>query len=106
MNNVTIYINYIISSSHIQASLLYKTCNMKKIVLIGGVLLSISLTSCRKDYVCRCNKTYTSGTGTNLDNYALYPYNDTKRKAEDRCHTNNLNSADFDGGYSIDCEIE
>ena len=106
MNYVIIYVIYVISSLQIQSSLLYNLCNMKKVFLIGGALLSISLASCRKDYVCRCNKTYTSGTGTNIDNYALYPYNDTKRKAEDRCNTNNLNSSDFDGGYSIDCEIE
>ena len=88
------------------SSLLYNSINMKKVFLIAGVLLSISLASCKKEYVCRCTKTYTSGTGTNVNDYALYPYTDTKNKAEDRCNTNNETSGDFDGAYSINCQIQ
>ncbi len=64
------------------------------------------MSSCKKDYVCSCTKIYTSGTGTNVDNYSLYPYTDTKNKAAERCKTNNMSSADFEGSYDINCDIE
>ena len=81
---------------------------MKNLFLLPGAFIIICLTmnSCKKDYVCRCTKTYTSGTGTNVPDYALYPYTDTKRKAEERCSTNNLTSGDFDGAYDIQCQIQ
>lgn len=81
---------------------------MKRSFLVLSVLISIFITmvSCKKEYVCRCTKIYTSGTGTNIQEYSLYPYTDTKNKAEDRCSTNNISSADFEGSYDINCQIQ
>ena len=76
------------------------------ILLIAGIALCTITQSCKKDYVCSCTKIYSNGTGTNVYNYSIYPYTDTKNKAEERCKANNISSADFEGSYDINCEIQ
>lgn len=82
---------------------------MKKTILLAAVILAIgsSMTSCKKDYVCECSKTYTSGNNTATDNdYSKYTYKDTRTRAEDRCNDNTDTGSDFFGDYSINCEIK
>ncbi len=81
-----------------------KNKKMKKLILAAVVLIAIA-TSCKKDYVCSCSKTYTSGNGTYTADYSKYTYNDTKKRAVDRCNANESSSSDLYGNYSINCQI-
>lgn len=81
---------------------------MKKTILLAGVLLALgtSMVSCKKDYVCKCSKTYTSGSGSATLDYSNYTYKDTRKRAEDRCNANTDSGSDFFGNYSINCQIQ
>ena len=81
---------------------------MKKIMLSIITLASLStvFTSCKKDYVCECSKTYTSGSGSTTNDYSKYTYKDTRTNAESRCNANNDSGNDFFGNYSINCQIK
>ena len=81
---------------------------MKKLVIAAGVLLCIgtTTTSCKKDYVCKCSKTYTSGSGTSTSDYSTYTYRENRKRAEDRCNENTKSSSDIFGDYSINCQIQ
>ncbi len=75
---------------------------------MAGVILLIgtTMTSCKKDYVCECSKTYTTGSGTSTQDYSTYTYNDSRKRAEDRCNANTATGSDFFGDYSINCDIK
>ena len=81
---------------------------MKKAILLAGVLLVVgtSMTSCKKDYVCKCSKTYTSNSSTTTSDYSQYTYKDTRKRAEDRCNENTASGSDAFGDYSINCKIQ
>lgn len=81
---------------------------MKKSILFAGALLFIgtSMVSCKKDYTCKCSKTYTTGSGTSTQNYSVYTYNDNRKRAEERCNENASSGTDFWGDYSINCDIQ
>lgn len=81
---------------------------MKKTILLSAVLfmVTVSITSCKKDYVCKCSKTYTSGSGTSTNDYSQYTYKDTRKRAEDRCNANTDSGSDFFGDYSVNCQIQ
>jgi hypothetical protein len=69
-------------------------------------LTSVSMISCKKDYICKCSKTYTSGTGTNTNDYSQYTYTENRKRAEDRCNDNVKSGSDLFGNYSINCQIQ
>jgi hypothetical protein len=81
---------------------------MKKLIIAAGVLLclGVTTTSCKKDYVCKCSKTYTSGTGSFTKDHSNYTYNDNRKRAEDRCNENTKSDTDLFGNYSINCQIQ
>lgn len=81
---------------------------MKKMILSAGVLLMLASTfaSCKKDYTCKCSKTYTSGTGSTTNDYSVYTYNDTPVRANERCNENTKTGSDIFGNYSINCKIQ
>jgi len=81
---------------------------MKKTILFAGGLLFVvtSMMSCKKDYTCKCSKTYTSGSGSTTNDYSVYTYKDTRTKAEKRCNENTNSGTDLGGNYSINCEIK
>ncbi|MES2762270.1 MAG: hypothetical protein V4677_08685 [Bacteroidota bacterium] len=83
---------------------------MKKIVLVSAGLLSLWLSfgSCKQEYVCSCDKTYITGAsmGTSVENYTLYPYTDSRRRADNRCKQNNTTQMDDEGAYDIKCQIK
>lgn len=87
---------------------LLKYLNMKKQILILGALFftAISFVSCKKDYTCKCSKTYTSGTGTYTKDYSTYTYKENRKRAEDRCNENTKSDTDIFGNYSINCQIQ
>ncbi len=81
---------------------------MKNIILIvaGLVIVGSSLTSCKKDYVCKCSKTYTSGSGTSTKDYSTYTYKENRKRAESRCNENAKSGSDLFGNYSVNCQIQ
>ena len=56
---------------------------MKKTILMAAVLVAVatSITSCKKDYVCKCTKTYTGNSTTVSSDYSQYTYKDTRKRA-------------------------
>jgi hypothetical protein len=81
---------------------------MKRIILLAGGLLMLGAltTSCKKDYVCQCSKTYTDGSGSSTNNYSMYTYRDTRSRAEGRCNENTKSGSDLGGNYSVNCQIQ
>ncbi len=81
---------------------------MKKTILLTGALLLAGSTfvSCKKDYTCKCSKTYTTGTGVTTRDYSVYTYNDTRTRAESRCNANTQTSYDLGGDYTVNCAIQ
>lgn len=81
---------------------------MKNKILIAGafLLFGTTMTSCKKDYICNCSKTYTSGSGSSTNNYSTYTYKENRKRAEDRCNENAQTSSDVFGDYTINCQIE
>lgn len=81
---------------------------MKKIVITLAVTLTLGvlMSSCKKDYICKCTKTYTGNTTTVNTNYSQYTYKDTRTKAESRCNDNNDSGSDIFGDYSVNCQIQ
>jgi hypothetical protein len=81
---------------------------MKKVILSAAVLLCLgtTLVSCKKDYTCKCSKTYTNGSTTVTSDYSTYSYRDTKTKAISRCDENSKSGSDLGGNYSINCDIQ
>jgi hypothetical protein len=81
---------------------------MKNIALVTIALLfaGTSMTSCKKDYTCKCSKTYTSGSGSSTSDYSIYTYKDSRKRAEDRCNDNVKTGSDLYGDYSINCAIQ
>ena len=80
---------------------------MKKTSLVAiAFIIAASMASCKKDYVCNCSKTYTTGTGSSTKDYSKYTYKDTRTRAEDRCNKNTDSGTDFGGNYSINCAIQ
>ncbi len=69
-------------------------------------LFVLSMESCKKDYTCKCSKTYTSGTGSTTIDYSVYTYKDTRARAETRCNENTKSGSDLFGNYSINCQIK
>lgn len=81
---------------------------MKNLILLAGTLLitSTGFVSCKKDYTCKCTKTYTTSSGSTTQNYSIYTYDDTRKRAEDRCNANTATGYDLGGDYAINCEID
>ena len=84
------------------------TNTMKRtaIMLGAGLILSLTFTSCKKEYTCSCSKTYTTGTGTYTKDNTVYTYNENRKRAEDRCNENTKSGSDILGDYSINCQIQ
>ncbi len=80
---------------------------MKTIILAAtALILAGTTTSCKKDYVCKCSKTYTTGSGSSTSDYSTYTYKENRKRAEDRCNENASTGTDLFGDYSINCAIQ
>lgn len=82
---------------------------MKKQLILTVTILLFTITSmvsCKKDYTCKCSKTYSSGTGTTTIDYSVYMYKENRKRAEDRCNENVKSGIDLFGNYSINCQIQ
>ena len=82
---------------------------MKKlIVLVAALALGGAMTSCKKDYVCKCEKTYTKSNGNKTtETDGSYTFKDTKVRASDRCNKEEGSGNDvLKGDYTRDCQIQ
>ena len=80
---------------------------MKRFFLITILaVLVISFSSCRKDFTCTCSKIYKNSTGSNVRNYSVKTYRDTRNAAKEKCKLNTDLGSDDLGNYSLNCEIE
>lgn len=79
---------------------------MKKIMIAIVALFTISLASCKKDYVCECSITRTSGGNTLTTEGDKYTFKDTRVKAESRCSDEEGAGSDAFGDYTRNCEIK
>lgn len=80
---------------------------MKKIILFATVLTTVTLmSSCKKEYLCKCSKTYTGSSGTNTNEYSQYTFKENRKRAEDRCNEHVSSGSDIFGDYSINCQIQ
>jgi hypothetical protein len=77
-----------------------------QIMMAGLLLIAVTSISCKKEYTCKCSKTYTSGTGTSTNDYSVYTYKDNRARAETRCNENTKSGTDIFGNYSINCQIQ
>ena len=79
---------------------------MKKTILIAGAFLFVmSITSCKKNYTCKCSKTYTSGTGVSTKDNSVFTYKENRATADNRCSENEKTASDLGGNYTINCDI-
>ena len=81
---------------------------MKNKIFLAVVLFSFatSMMSCKKEYVCKCSKTYTSGSGSSTSDYSEYIYKENRVRAEERCDGNTKSGSDLFGDYSVNCQIQ
>ncbi|MBA2612065.1 MAG: hypothetical protein H0U95_08845 [Bacteroidetes bacterium] len=78
----------------------------KMMILVAALGLTIATTSCKKDYVCKCTKTYTGTTSSTTSDDGQYTYKDTRPKADDRCNANEKTGSDLGGSYTRNCDIQ
>ncbi|MCD6064061.1 MAG: hypothetical protein K0R82_1972 [Flavipsychrobacter sp.] len=69
-----------------------------RLVLLAAasLLLITSITSCRRDYTCQCEITYSGQPGLPDTLYRDYPITETKKKAKNLCEQNSRES-EMDG---------
>lgn len=80
---------------------------MKKIIILAAAVSFLTvLPSCKKDYVCKCTKTYTGNNTTVTTNDGNYTYKDTRVRAEERCDDNDKTGSDIGGDYTRNCDIQ
>lgn len=78
---------------------------MKKLIILVAALGLGTLTSCKKDYECKCTKTYTGTSTTVTSDDGQYTYRETKPRAIERCDTNDKTGSDLGGNYTRNCDI-
>ncbi|MBL7933060.1 MAG: hypothetical protein JNL60_14220 [Bacteroidia bacterium] len=79
---------------------------MKKlIVLASAIILGSAFASCKKEYKCECEKTYTGSSASITIDDGTYTYKDTKARAISRCNDQEGTGTDGVGDYTRDCEI-
>ena len=77
-----------------------------KLLLMGVVILSTALFSCKKDYTCKCTKTYTDSTITTTKDDGTYVFKDNAARASQRCNDQETTGTDLlQGPWTRDCSI-
>lgn len=79
---------------------------MKKSLLIGVVLFSVALVSCKKDYSCECTNTSTQNGGNTTittENFEIKEANKTQAQAA--CLEANIVQIGSWGKYERKCEL-
>lgn len=81
---------------------------MKKLTVIAVVfaLGASTMVSCKKDYTCKCQKIYTGSSSSTTVDDGVYTYDDTRKRAEDKCNSQETTGSDLGGNYSRECNIQ
>ncbi len=82
---------------------------MKRKVLLGVVIALgaiTTMTSCKKDYNCKCTKTYVKSGGSATIDDGVYNYKDTRVKAEQKCNDLEKTDSDLGGDFTRNCDIQ
>lgn len=78
----------------------------KQFILTVIAVAALTLSSCKKEYVCKCQKIYTGSSGSTTVNDGQYTFKDTRPRAEDRCNQQEGSGSDLAGDYSRECQIQ
>ena len=71
------------------------------------MIVLVTTTACKKDYICTCKKIYTNSNGTTVSNSdGNYTFTDSETRASSRCQDLETSGSDLYGDYSRECEIE
>ena len=62
--------------------------SFKNTLLLGLAILTVSCSSCVRDFTCRCKIKYSGGPGLPDSTYRESPLRDTKDKAKSLCEAN------------------
>ncbi|MCD6068562.1 MAG: hypothetical protein K0S33_3388 [Bacteroidetes bacterium] len=79
---------------------------MKKVIIAVMAIGALSFASCKKEYVCKCQKTYTGGSGSVTVDDGNYTFKDTQARAETKCNDQEGTGSDVAGNYSRECAIQ
>lgn len=80
---------------------------MKKLfILAAAISLGTAMTSCKKDYTCVCNRTYTENGTTVTRHEQDYTFKDSKVRAADKCNQLETTGSTFGTNYTIECDIK
>ncbi len=83
---------------------------MKRRILLAVVVAlgaTTTMVSCKKDYTCKCTKTYTPTNGTQvITEDGVYVYKDKMTKAQERCDANESQGSDIGGSYVRNCDLD
>jgi hypothetical protein len=74
-----------------------------KIKFLFAVLaiVATTMTSCKKDYTCKCQRTYASNSGSVTVDDGSYIFKDNKITAASRCHDQETTTSDYTRNCSI-----
>lgn len=79
---------------------------MSRISLFALLTSIMALASCRKDFTCTCSKIYKNTTGSNVRDYSVKTYRDSRSGAEAKCKEHVNSGSDDTGNYTMNCQIE
>lgn len=66
--------------------------SFKNTLLLGLAILTVSCSSCVRDFTCRCRIKYSGAPGLPDSSYLEYTVRDTKDKAKSICEENSQQS--------------
>lgn len=79
---------------------------MKTSLIAIVALFTLSLASCKKNYVCECTITRTGSSSSTTSADGKYTFKDSRARAESRCNDQESSGEDFFGPYTRDCQIK
>jgi hypothetical protein len=89
----------------VRPSFILKPKIMKK-SLVALAVVTLSLMSCKKDYVCECSKIRTTSSGNTTTYDDKYTFKDNRARAESRCDAQETAGSDLLGDYTRECQIK
>jgi hypothetical protein len=64
-------------------------------------IIATTMTSCKKNYTCKCQRTYTGNSGSVTIDDGTYTFDDNKIKAASRCNDLETTTSDYTRNCSI-----
>ena len=72
-----------------------------KFMFVALAIVATTMTSCKKDYTCKCQRTYTGNNGSLTVDDGNYTFKDNKVKAASRCNDQETTTSDYVRSCSI-----